>query len=213
MRRAGGCSPRGDTRRPWPGWTADASALAREAGGIGGADSLCQKRAPPAQAGVWSVRIGYRRAKTIRPRAGCSGGPGFRRARRDPARILPQAEPREGDLAGHAPGTYTGPQASTSCWWRCPAGILLEGHTSSRNVGGAIDRLDADAQRHRTWVRQQDVEVLRRTGLAEVIARHGAQYLNVTRVGTEPVPTEKSGLRSGVSRYGNRSWPVSCLRR
>ena len=39
---------------------------------------------------------------------------------------------------------------------------------------------EADAERHRTWVRQQDVEFLRRTGLAEVIARHGAQYLNVT---------------------------------
>src|SRR5262249_14397207 len=36
------------------------------------------------------------------------------------------------------------------------------------------------AERHRTWVRQQDVEFLRRTGLVDVINRHGAQYLNVT---------------------------------
>jgi hypothetical protein len=39
---------------------------------------------------------------------------------------------------------------------------------------------ETGAARHRTWVRQQEVEFLRGTGLAEVIAGHRAQYLNVT---------------------------------
>ena len=82
---------------------------------------------------------------------------------------------------GYAQGTYTGPAALDLLLGALPGrAVVLEGHTSSRNVGGADIDWETDAARHRTWVRQQDVEFLRRTGLAEVIARHGAQYLNVT---------------------------------
>ena len=120
----------------------------------------------------------------IRPRAGCVA-----RARDSAAlaeilaRVLPQAERYLVKVTwhGYAPGTYTGPLALDLLLGALPGrAVLLEGHTSSRNVGGAEIDWEADAERHRTWVRQQDVEFLRRTGLAEVIARHGAQYLNVT---------------------------------
>ena len=140
---------------------------------------------PPAQAGVWSgadwVPAGEAQ---IRPRAGCVA-----RARDSAAlaeilaRVLPQAERYLVKVTwhGYAPGTYTGPLALDLLLGALPGrAVLLEGHTSSRNVGGAEIDWEADAERHRTWVRQQDVEFLRRTGLAEVIARHGAQYLNVT---------------------------------
>jgi hypothetical protein len=140
---------------------------------------------PPAHAGVWSgvdwVSAGE---APIRPRAGCVA-----RARDSAAlaeilaRVLPQAERYLVKVTwhGYAPGTYTGPLALDLLLGALPGrAVLLEGHTSSRNVGGAEIDWDADAERHRTWVRQQDVEFLRRTGLAEVIARHGAQYLNVT---------------------------------
>ena len=120
----------------------------------------------------------------FRPRAGCVA-----RARDSAAlaEILARVLPRPSDYLvkvtwhGYAPGTYTGPLALDLLLGALPGrAVLLEGHTSSRNVGGAEIDWDADVERHRTWVRQQDVEFLRRTGLAEVIARHGAQYLNVT---------------------------------
>jgi hypothetical protein len=99
------------------------------------------------------------------------------------ARVLPRAERYLVKVTwhGYAQGTYTGPAALDLLLGALPGrAVLLEGHTSSRNVGGVEIDWEADAERHRTWVRQQDVEFLRRTGLAEVIARHGAQYLNVT---------------------------------
>lgn len=82
---------------------------------------------------------------------------------------------------GYAPGTYTSPGALDLLLGALPGrAVLLEGHTSGRNLGGADWDWETEAERHRTWIRQQDAEFLRRTGLAEVIARHGAQYLNVT---------------------------------
>ena len=133
------------------------------------------------------------------------------------ARVLPQAERYLVKVTwhGYAPGTYTGPLALDLLLGALPGrAVLLEGHTSSRNVGGADIDWEADAERHRTWVRQQDVEFLRRTGLAEVIARHGAQYLNVTEAWWDGACARPrtSGPRSETSRSGIRSWPVSCPR-
>ena len=82
---------------------------------------------------------------------------------------------------GYATGTYTDPVALDLLLSALPGqAILLEGHTSSRNLGGADWDWETEAKQHRTWIRQQELEFLRRTGLAEVIARHDAQYLNVT---------------------------------
>jgi hypothetical protein len=142
-------------------------------------------KAEPTPAGVWSGREWTPAAKsTIRPREGCVA-----RARDSTAlaeilsQVLPRAERYLVKVTwhGYAPGTYTGPAALDLLLGALPGpAVLLEGHTSSRNVGGAEIDWDADPDRHRTWIRQQDVEFLRRTGLSEVIARHGAHYLNVT---------------------------------
>lgn len=135
--------------------------------------------------GVWSGG-GWVAAKdaAIEPRAGLLG-----RARESAplaeilARLLPRAERYLVKVTwhGYAQGTYTGPAALDLLLGALPGkAVVLEGHTSSRNVGGLDIDWETDAAHHRTWVRQQDGEFLRRTGLAEVIARHGAQYLNVT---------------------------------
>lgn len=82
---------------------------------------------------------------------------------------------------GYATGTYTDPAALDLLLSAlpCPA-ILLEGHTSSRNLGDPQFDWETDAQANRAWIRQQEAEYLRRTGLAEVLERHRAQYVNVT---------------------------------
>ena len=98
-------------------------------------------------------------------------------------RILPHAERYLVKVTwhGYATGTYTGPEALDRLLSALPGkAILLEGHTSSRNLGGADWDWESEASQHRVWIRQQEREFLRRTGLEEVISRHGAQYLNVT---------------------------------
>lgn len=99
------------------------------------------------------------------------------------ARVLPTADRYLVKVTwhGYAQGTYTGPGALDLLLGALPGrAIVVEGHTSSRNVGGLDIEWEADAKKHRTWIRQQDLEFQRRTGLAEVMARHKAQYLNVT---------------------------------
>ena len=82
---------------------------------------------------------------------------------------------------GYATGTYTDPAALDLLLGALPAkAVILEGHTSSRNLGGAAFDWETQARENRAWIRQQDSEYLRRTGLAEVLARHDAQYVNVT---------------------------------
>jgi hypothetical protein len=82
---------------------------------------------------------------------------------------------------GYAAGTYTDPAALDLLLGALPApAIILEGHTTSRNLSGAQFDWETDAKENRAWIRQQEAEYLRRTGLAEVMARHRAQYVNVT---------------------------------
>lgn len=82
---------------------------------------------------------------------------------------------------GYATGTYTDPAALDLLLRALPApAIILEGHTSSRNLGGAQFDWETESRANRAWIRQQESEYLRRTGLAEVMARHQAQYVNVT---------------------------------
>jgi sirohydrochlorin ferrochelatase len=82
---------------------------------------------------------------------------------------------------GYATGTYTDPAALDLLLSALPApAIILEGHTSSRNVEAAGFDWESEAREHRAWIRQQDAEYLRRTGLADVLAKYSAQYLNVT---------------------------------
>jgi hypothetical protein len=82
---------------------------------------------------------------------------------------------------GYATGTYTDPAALDLLLGALPAkAVILEGHTASRNSGGASFDWEAQARENRAWIRQQEAEYLRRTGLADVLAKHGAQYVNVT---------------------------------
>ena len=136
-------------------------------------------------AGVWSgnewVAVGD---AAVEPRAGLIGRIG------EPPRlpellscVLPRADRYVVKVTwhGYAQGTYTGPAALDLLLGALPGkAVVLEGHTSSRNVGGLDIDWESDAANHRTWIRQQDTEFLRRTGLADVIAKHKAQYLNVT---------------------------------
>ena len=97
----------------------------------------------------------------------------------------PRAEPTQVFIKvtwhGYAPGTYTDPVALDMLLGALPCqAVLLEGHTSSRNLGGAAWDWVKDSRRHRTWIAEQEAEYLRRTGLADVIRKHKAQYLNVT---------------------------------
>lgn len=85
---------------------------------------------------------------------------------------------------GYASGTYTDPAALDLLLSALPGrAVVLEGHTSGRNtgnLGGADWDWETEAQCHRAWIQQQEAEYLRRTGLADVLAAHGAQYVNVT---------------------------------
>ena len=157
----------------------------------------------PAPAAVWSGEDWVPASEAVVvPRIGCVA-----RARESAslaeilARVLPRAEHYLVKVTwhGYAQGTYTGPTALDLLLGALPGrAVLLEGHTSSRNVGGLELDWEADAKRHRTWVRQQDVEFLRRTGLAEVIARHGAQYLNVTEAWWDGACTPAEDVRAAL---------------
>jgi sirohydrochlorin ferrochelatase len=101
------------------------------------------------------------------------------------SRILPAHKPERVLVKvtwhGYATGTYTEAAALDLLLSALPApAVILEGHTSSRNLGGANFDWETEASENRAWIRQQETEYLRRTGLQQVLARHGAQYVNVT---------------------------------
>ena len=100
-------------------------------------------------------------------------------------RILPAVKPDrilvKVTWHGYATGTYTDPAALDLLLGALPArAIVLEGHTSSRNVEDAAFNWETEARANRAWIRQQDAEFLRRTGLADILAKHHAEYFNVT---------------------------------
>jgi hypothetical protein len=82
---------------------------------------------------------------------------------------------------GYATGTFTDAAALDRLLSALPGrAIVLEGHSTGRNLGGAALDWDTDARAHRGWLRDQEAEFLRRTGLHDVIARHRAHYVNIT---------------------------------
>jgi hypothetical protein len=100
-------------------------------------------------------------------------------------RVLPAGKPGrilvKVTWHGYATGTYTDPGALDLLLAALPTkAVVLEGHTSSRNLGGASFDWETEAKENRAWIRQQDAEYLHRTGLADVLARHRAHYLNIT---------------------------------
>ncbi len=82
---------------------------------------------------------------------------------------------------GYATGTYTDAVALDALLSALPGkAVVLEGHSVSRNRGGAEWDWETQAREHRDWLRAEEAEYLERTGLRQVLARHGATYLNVT---------------------------------
>ncbi len=82
---------------------------------------------------------------------------------------------------GYATGTFTDPAALDLLLSALPArAVIVEGHTSSRNLGEASFDWETESRANRAWIVQQDTEFLRRTGLADVIDKHNAQYINIT---------------------------------
>jgi len=82
---------------------------------------------------------------------------------------------------GYATGTFTDAAALDQLLSALGGrAIVLEGHSTGRNLGGAGFDWETEPRAHRGWLRDQEAEFLRRTGIAEVLARHRAQYVNVT---------------------------------
>ncbi len=99
--------------------------------------------------------------------------------------VLPERKPTRVIVKvtwhGQAVGTYTDPAALDLLLASLPAqAVVVEGHTVSRNAGGATFDWETQARENRAWIRQQEADYLRRTGISEVLARHRAEYVNVT---------------------------------
>jgi sirohydrochlorin ferrochelatase len=117
------------------------------------------------------------------------------------SRVLPPAERYLIKVTwhGYATGTYTDALALDLLLRALPGkAILLEGHTCSRNLGGADWDWESQAREHRTWIQQQELEFLRRTGLAQVIAQHGAQYLNITEAWWDGACASEQEIRAAL---------------
>ena len=99
--------------------------------------------------------------------------------------ILPEQKPERVIVKvtwhGYATGTYTDPAALDLLLAALPSpAVVVEGHTTSRNLGGATFDWATEARENRAWIRQQEAEYLRRTGICDVLTRHRAEYVNVT---------------------------------
>jgi sirohydrochlorin ferrochelatase len=100
---------------------------------------------------------------------------------------------------GYAQGTYIGPSALDLLLGALPGkAMLLEGHTSRKNVEEREIDWENGAREHRAWIRDQEMEFLRRTGIAEVMARHKAQYLNVTEAWWDEACAPAGDVRAAI---------------
>ncbi len=107
---------------------------------------------------------------------------------------------------GYARGTYTDPVALDALLSALPGrAIVLEGHTSSRNNGGdAVREWDWEhgARAHRAFIQREDRAFLERTGLAEVLERHRAQYLNVTEAHWDGACADPKAVQALLTERG-----------
>lgn len=164
--------------------------------------SVKNQPAPP-RAEVWSGTDWVPAAEVTSPPAG-----GYIARARGPGplaeilrRVLPPSSRYLVKVTwhGYATGTYTGPAALDLLLGALPGkAVILEGHTSGRNTGGPEFDWETEAEPHRAWVRQQELEYLRRTGLSEVIARHGAQYVNVTEAWWDGTCAPAADVRAAI---------------
>ena len=104
---------------------------------------------------------------------------------------------------GYATGTFTDAAALDRLLGALPGrAIVLEGHSTGRNLGGAPLDWETDARAHRTWIRDQDAEFLRRTGIADVLARHRADYVNVTEACWDGACADPDRVRALLAERG-----------
>ena len=104
---------------------------------------------------------------------------------------------------GYAPGTYTDPVALDTLLSALPGrAVVLEGHTASRNRGGADWDWETEARSHRTWIRREEQHYLERTGLADVLTKHRASYLNVTEASWDGACANPSEVRAHLAGRG-----------
>jgi len=100
---------------------------------------------------------------------------------------------------GYAQGTYIGPSSLDMLLGALPGrAILVEGHTSRKNIDEREIDWENGAKEHRAWIREQEVEFLRRTRISEVIARHKAQYLNVTEAWWDDACAPAGDVRAAI---------------
>jgi hypothetical protein len=104
---------------------------------------------------------------------------------------------------GYATGTYTDPAAlDLLLGGLSTRAIILEGHTSSRNLGDAAFDWETEAHDHRAWIRQQEAEYLRRTGLRDVLSKHSAEYVNVTEAFWDQATAAPSAIENHLAARG-----------
>ena len=175
---------------------------------------------PPAQAGVWSGAGLGAGGRSADPAAGrmCRAGPGFRRARRDPRAGPPagRALPGEGDLARLRAGDLHGtagarPPARRAARPGGPAGGTYE----QPECGRRGDRLGSRrrAAPHLGPAAGRRIPAADRVGGGDRPARGPVPERDRGVVGRRLLRRPRtSGPRSGTSRSGIRSWPVSCPR-
>lgn len=106
---------------------------------------------------------------------------------------------------GYATGTFTDARALDVLLEALPGpAIVMEGHTSSRNLGGADWDWETEAQEHRRWIWEQDAEFRKRTGIQDVLEKHRAQYLNLTETYWEGACADKTTILSYLAEQGVR---------
>lgn len=82
--------------------------------------------------------------------------------------------------------------------------IVIEGYSGARNFGGR-EITPENAYHNWDWIREQDRVFRDRTGISEVLARHGAEYVNVTEEVWQERVAPAESVREAVERaYGRR---------
>jgi hypothetical protein len=154
------------------------------------------KQAPNAEPASWTVGAGL-----------IASVPDSRRMSHLLEQILPAGNPERVLVKvtwhGYATGTYTDPAALDLLLSALPArAVILEGHSSSRNLEEAGFDWEDEAREHRAWIRQQDADYLRRTGLADVLRKHSAEYVNVTEAYWDEACAAPDTIQELLARRG-----------